>query len=250
MIHPTTKVHPTAIIEEGAIVGEYTQIGAYSIIHKNVIIGKNNRISSHVVIDGNTEIGNDNSIDSFSLIGSEPQDPKYDGETTYTIIENNNRFKDRVHIDSGINITRIGNNNYFMTGSGIAHDSVIGNDNMFAPEVAILGSCILGNNINFGFLSGCHQGTKVGSYSMIGANTFIRKDVLPFSMLNGNPAKLMGPNYVGIKRCGFSKKDIKNVFAIFKLLTEKDRFTLKEKYDIIYSMDNNISKYIKDFLSI
>ena len=137
------NIHPTAIIHDGCEIDQNVSIGAYSIIGPNVKIGKNSKIHSHVVIHGNTTIGLNNEIFSFSVLGSNPQHLKYQGEKTELLIGNNNVFREHVTVHPGTKIgvqkTIIGDNGFFMVGSHVAHDCLVGNNVVFVNNAVIGG---------------------------------------------------------------------------------------------------------------
>ena len=141
------NVHPTSIIHEGCEIDKNVIIGAYSIIGPNVKIGKNSKIHSHVLIDGYTTIGSNNEIYSFSVLGSNPQHLKYLGEKTKLIIGNDNIFREHVTIHPGtkvgINKTIIGDNGFFMVGSHVAHDCLVGNNVVFVNNAVIGGLSLI-----------------------------------------------------------------------------------------------------------
>ena len=126
MIHPSAKIHPTAIVEEGAVIAENVVIGPFCIVEKTVEIGANTVLNSHIVVKGITKIGENNHIFQFATIGEINQDLKYAGEVTETVIGNNNRIREHVTIHRGTvqggGITKIGDNNLFMVNAHIAHD--------------------------------------------------------------------------------------------------------------------------------
>lgn len=214
-------IHNTAIVGSNVIVGENVTIGAYSIIEDGVKIANNNLIKSSVFITGNTDIGNGNTFHPFCSIGSPPQDLKYKNETTKLIIGNDNVFREYANInvgtDGGGGITLVGNNSLFMVGAHIAHDCIVGNNIVMANQATIAGHVCVDDNAILGGLSAVHQFCRVGKLSMIGGMSAVEHDVVPYGLVTGNRAHLLGLNIVGLRRANYSNEVIRN----FKIVFEK-----------------------------
>ena len=214
-------IHPTAIIEDGAIIGNQTEIGPYSIIRSGVRLGENNKVGPHVVIEGNTTIGDNNQIFQFASIGSAPQDLKWDGEFTALVIGNHNIMREYVTIQPGVgdgNMTKVGDHNLFMGSSHIAHDCIIGNGCRFVNSAAIAGHVVVGNHAIVGGLSGVHQFSQIGDHAFIAAGSIVTMDIPPYVMAEGNRAGLVQVNKIGLQRNGFAQDDIDIIDKIFKKL--------------------------------
>ena len=218
-------IHPQAIIEPGAKVGENVTIGPWSYIGANVVIGDNCEINSHVVIKGPTRIGKGNRFFQFASIGEECQDLKYDGEPTELIIGDNNTFRESCTIHRGTiqdnSLTQIGSNNLFMAYTHVAHDCIVGNHCIMANNASIAGHVQLGDHVIIGGMSGVHQFCLVGAHSFIAANALVLKDVPAFVMASGHPAKPFGLNSEGLKRRGFEKETIANIKRAYKQVYRK-----------------------------
>ena len=252
------EIHPTAIIEDGAIIGNNVKIGAYSIIASNVKIGDNCVIKPHVVIEGWTTIGKNNKIFPFATIGEEPQDLKYHGEKSEIIIGDNNSIREHCTIHPGSEgdklVTKIGSNNLLMVNTHIAHDCVIGNNCIFANNATIAGHVVIDDNAVIGGLSAVHQKVKIGKGAMLGGVSGLGEDLIPYGMAyaeNGRRSSLQGLNLVGLKRAGFDKKDIHEVLNFYKKVFESDDnksiFERSEEYRTEYK-DNKLVNEIADFL--
>lgn len=213
---------PTAIIEEGAEIGEGTVIGPFSIIRGGVKIGKNNVIASNVTIAGETVIGDGNKFFSYSMIGSTPQILNWEGGRSQIVIGDYNDFREYVSIQPGVEqaggVTKIGNHNHFMMYAHVGHDCIIGDYNRLTNAVSLAGHVQLANHVIIGGLSGVHQFVSIGDYSFINGMTAVSKDVPPFCMAQGNLASLVQINSVGLDRAGFSKTDINLLKSIFRKL--------------------------------
>jgi len=226
-------IHPTAIIMEGASIGENNYIGPYCIIHNKVSIGNNNTLKSHVVLDGHTIIGNDNQFYPFALIGSDPQDKKYQGEDSVLVIGNNNIFREYTTANPGTSadkgITKIGNNNLFMASSHVAHDCNLGNDIVLANCVALAGHVTVGDYAILGGLSAVHQHTRIGSHAMIGGMSGVAEDVIPYGLVMGERAHLAGLNMVGLKRRKFTKESMHEIRRAFEMIFLDENATFSER---------------------
>lgn len=224
----TVKIHPTAIIDPKAKIGANTEIGAFSVIGPKVKIGDNNIIKSNVVISGNSKIGDANTIFPFAVIGEDPQDLKYSGEDSQIIIGNNNKIREHVTIHPGTKddnmITQIGSNCLFMIGSHIAHDCMIGNNVIMANNATLAGHVHVGDNAVIGGLSAIHQFVKIGRFAMIGGMSGVENNVLPFTTVMGERAKLSGLNLVGLKRGKIDRDSINAVRKFYKDLFRDDNF--------------------------
>jgi UDP-N-acetylglucosamine acyltransferase len=215
-------IHPQAIIEPGAVIGENVSIGPWTYIASNVIIGDDCDISSHVVINGPTRIGKNNRIFQFSSIGEDCQDLKYAGEPTELIIGDNNTFRESCTIHRGTiqdnSLTQIGSNNLFMAYAHVAHDCMVGSHCIFANNASIAGHVHVGDYAIIGGMVGVHQFCHIGAHSFIAGNALILKDVPAYVMASGQPAKPFGLNSEGLKRRGFSKETILSIKRAYKVM--------------------------------
>lgn len=222
----TANIHKTAIIEEGAKIGRNVEIGAYSVIGKDVTIGDGTIIKSHVVIEGITEIGQNNKIFQFSSIGAAPQDLKFKGEKSKTIIGNSNTIREFVTINAGteggIMETRMGNHCLLMAYCHLAHDVVLGNNVILANAATLAGHVVVEDNVVIGGLSAIHQFVRIGRGAMIGGMSGVETDVIPYGTVMGGRANLAGLNLVGLKRHNFEKADINALRAFYKKLFEEE----------------------------
>ena len=222
------KIHSTAIVDPAAKIGKNVEIGAFSIVGPKVTIGDNNIIKSNVIITGNTTIGNNNKIFPFAVIGEEPQDLKYQGEDSQIIIGNNNKIREYVTIHPGTKddnmVTKIGNNCLFMISAHIAHDCIVGNNVILANNATLAGHVHVGNNVVIGGLSAVHQFVKIGRFAMIGGMSGVENNVLPFTTVMGERAKLSGLNLIGLKRGNIDRNSINSVRKFYKDLFKNDNF--------------------------
>lgn len=248
-------IHKTAIVADGAQLGENVKIGPYSVIGENVIIGNDTEIKSHVVIDGYTEIGSGNVIYPFAAIGLAPQDLKYNGEKSTLKIGDNNKIREYVTIHPGTAAggmkTVVGNNCLFMASAHIAHDCTIGDYVIMANNATLAGHVTIGNHVIIGGLSAVHQFVRIGDYSIVGGMTGIARDLVPYSSSFSDHDKIKGVNIIGLKRAGFSISDILLIQKVFeKLFFEDSNLSFSERIDFIKDKYKNSDKICKiiDFL--
>ena len=239
-----SQIHKSSYISKNVQLGKNVIIGPFCHLEGDIIINDNTELKSHVVLTGKTSIGSNNIFYPFSSIGCDPQDLKFKGEKSELIIGNNNIFRENVTIsrgtlDGGMK-TIIHNNNLFMTGVHIAHDCIIGNENIFVNQVTLGGHVNIMNNVVVGGLSAIIQFVTIGSYSMIGGMSGIDKNVLPFSLAIGNRAKLRGVNLVGIRRKNFDKNQISRINDIHNQYIDGITFNKNDKIDSIFLDYNKI----------
>jgi UDP-N-acetylglucosamine acyltransferase len=251
-----TNVHPTAIVDPIAQLGENVKIGPYCIVGPGVSLGDGCELKPHVVIEGQVEIGSNNRIFSFAAIGQDPQDLKYEGEKSLIRIGDDNRIREHCTIHPGTKgggmITKIGNRNLLMVNTHIAHDCTIGDNCVLANNVTIGGHVEIGDYAVIGGLSAVHQKVKIGKHAMIGGLTAIVKDVIPYGVaVETRDVSLEGINVLGIGRRGFSKKDIGNLRNFYKDVfcsESSNLFELVEYFKGKYA-DSNVVLEVVEFLS-
>lgn len=216
----SVEIHPSAIIEKGAELADGVKIGAYSIIGPNVKIGKDSVVSPHAVITGYTTIGERNKFSPFCSVGGPPQDLKYKGEPTELFIGNDNTIREYVSVQPGTiqstGKTVIGDGNLLMANSHVAHDCVVGDGNIFANSVALAGHVTITNRVILGGLSAIHQFARLGELSFIGGGAMVAKDVPPYAMVQGDRARIVGINLIGLRRAGFGASDVAIVRDFYK----------------------------------
>jgi UDP-N-acetylglucosamine acyltransferase len=215
-IHPTAEVSSEANIEPGVFIGPQTVIGP------KVSIQENTRIDGQVHIQGMTEIGQGCHIFPFCTIGGEPQDVDYKGEKTRLQIGAHNIIREFVSIHRGSKkgggMTSIGQGNYIMAYSHIAHDCRVGDNTVFINAASLSGHVTVDDHATVGGFTGVHQFCCIGKYAFVGGYSAITQDVLPFSRVAGNrPLLLYGLNAIGLRRAGFSRERIQTLKQIFKI---------------------------------
>lgn len=248
------KIHSSAIIYSGSKIAESAIIGPYCVIGNNVTIKENVELKSHVCIDGITEIGEGTIIFPFASIGFEPQDQKYDGEESQTIIGRNNKIREYVTIHSGTKNgtmkTIVGDNCLFMANSHVAHDCIVGNNVVLINSTALGGHVQVDDFTIIGGLSGIKQFTRIGAHVFIEGGSFIKKDIVPYGYVSGNRSYLRGVNKIGLQRRGFSKADIDILNKVFNILFIQENKVFNERVQDIENeyQKNKIVMKIIDFI--
>lgn len=213
-------IHPTAIVDPKAELAADVKVGPWSIIGPGVEIGAGTEIASHVVIEGPTRIGRNNRIFQFASVGAECQDKKYRGEPTRLEIGDENVIREHVTIHRGTiqdnSLTRIGDRNLLMVAVHVAHDCLIGSDNIFANTTGIAGHVQIGDGVILGGMTGVHQFCKIGSYAMSAGCSLVVKDIPAYVMVGGNPAAARSMNFEGMRRRGWSAETISSLRQAYK----------------------------------
>jgi len=215
------KIHPTAIISPKAEIDQNVEIGPYAVIEENVKIGSGTVIGPFVHILGYTEIGKNCRIFTGATVGSIPQDLKYKGEISYLKIGDENVIREYVTINPGTGegeSTIIGNKNLIMAYAHIAHNCKIGNNVIISNCGTLAGHVMIEDFAIIGGMVGIHQFCRVGSYAIVGGCSKITKDIIPFALADGHPARPYGLNIVGLKRRNFPKEKISLLDRAYKIL--------------------------------
>ena len=243
MISNKATIDPTVSIGKNVVIGDYCVLG------KNVKIDDNCKLIHSVNIQANSKIGKKNIFYPYSSIGSIPQDLKFKGEESFLEIGDGNTFRESCTVSLGTehggSITKIGNNSLFMINSHVGHDCQIGNNVIIANNVALAGHCIISDDVIIGGNSAVLQFTNIGSGSMIGGMTGVDKDILPYSLSKGNRCYYENLNLIGLKRKGFSNKEIEEYKKI--VLNIFNTYNLKGYIHDIKG-DSVLIKSLKDFI--
>ena len=214
-------IHPTAVINSQARLHPTVKVEPYAVIGSQVSIGANTVVGSHAIIDGLTQIGQDNQIFPGAAIGLEPQDLKYQGANSQVIIGDRNRIREYVTINRATNegeATTLGSDNLLMAYSHVGHNCAIGDEVIIANSVAIAGHVNIESMAIISGVLGIHQFVRIGCMAMVGGMSRISRDVPPYMMVEGNPAKVRSLNFTGLKRRGFSQDEIRQLKKAFSYL--------------------------------
>ena len=216
------SIHPTAIVAPEAKIGEGVSIGSFCVIGSEVSIGAGSVLNSHVVMEGNVEVGKNNHFFSFCSVGAPPQDVSYKGEATRVVIGEGNIFREYTSIHRGTTkenkVTTIGNQSFFMTGTHLAHDAVVGDRCIMASNAVLGGHVKLESDIFVGGMSCFKPFVRVGRGVYIGGGSVIDRDVPAFCTGYGNRLQLSGINIIGLRKHGFARKDISQAIQFYKEL--------------------------------
>ena len=216
-------IHSTAIIDPKAKIASDVAIGPYSVIGEDVEIGSGCDIASHVVINGPTTIGKNNKIFQFASIGDKPQDKKHQPQDEVCLeIGDNNVIREYVTINLGTahggGITKVGNNNWIMAYVHIAHDCIIGNDNIFANNASLAGHVTIDDWVILGGFTLVSQFNYLASHCFSAMGSVISQNIPPYILVSGHMAKPVGINIEGLKRRNFNDLQIRNIRYAYKLL--------------------------------
>ncbi len=216
------KIHPTAIVSEGAIIADTTIIGPYSFIGPHVSLGENCLIQNHVTIEGHTQIGENNQFFHHATIGAAPQDMTYKREPTRVEIGDHNIFREFVTIHRGTtkdaHVTRVGSHCLLMAFVHVGHDVVLGNNCVIANSTNFAGHVKCGDRVIIGGGSNISQFCSLGRGAYIGGATAIDRDIPLFCTAYGNRAKLKGINIIGLRRAGHSKPEITEIIDFYRTM--------------------------------
>ncbi len=218
----STCIHPTAVVDPGAEIGENVRIGPYCVIGAEVEIGEGTTLDSHVAVSGPAIIGRDNRFFPFCVIGADPQDLKFKGEHTLVIIGDRNVLREHVTLHRGTSagggLTRIGSDNLLMVAAHVAHDCIIGSSTVISNQVMLGGHVHVEDGAIIGGGAGIHHFATIGTLAFVGGLTRVKKDVPPFVRVDGDPAKVRDLNELALRRRNFSVDELQSLQRAFKRL--------------------------------
>ncbi len=260
-----SKIHPTAIIEDGAQIAETAEIGPFCVISSKAKIGEKVRLLSNVTIMGDTTIGEGTVVFPGAVLGAGPQDHGNEfQEGARLVIGKRNVIRENVTMQCGTPkgqnpirgeepeklITRVGDDGMFMVNSHVAHDCVVGNNVIMTNNAVIGGHTRVGDGAILGGNCAVHQFCRIGRKAMIGGMSGVTRDVIPFAMVTGDRAKLRGLNLIGMKRSGMDEATVKSITRAYMYIfkSSEDNFETrvnkaKEKYK-----DNALVMEIVEFI--
>ncbi len=255
------SVHTTAIISRGAQLGQDVDVGAFSVIGPNVVLGDGCKIHHHVTIEGHTTLGDNCEVFPQAVLGTPPQDIKFQGEKTTLEIGEGNVFREMVSVHPGTGngggVTRIGDNNLVLIGVHIAHDCVIGNNCIFANYVQFAGHVHVQDHVNMGGHCAVHHFVTIGHHAFVGGMTRVSADVPPYMVVvaaRGTRTEVRMVNGVGLQRSGFHYDDIAALKGTFlKIFSRRARLSgtgIRERVEEILNGESNNShvRYLCEFL--
>lgn len=243
-------ISPLAIVEEGAVIAENVSIAPYAFVSSQATIGEGTTIAQGACIYGKTSIGKNNRIFSHAVVGSIPQDLKYNGEDVELIIGDGNTIREFTLINPGTvgggSKTVIGSHNLLMGYVHVGHDCIIGDHCIFANAATIAGHVEIGNHVVIGGMTPVHQFVKIGNYAMVAGASALSQDVPPFCMVEGNRASLRGLNLTGLRR-KLERSDIDQLKSAYKELFEKGRPLKETAQELFDASENDYVKALCNF---
>lgn len=247
-----SNIHSSAVIEDGAKIGNNVTIGPFVSISSQTIIDDDNIIDAHAVIAGKTTLGKGNHIFSHAVIGSIPQDLKFNGEDVELIIGDHNKIREFTLLNPGTQggggVTKIGNNNLLMGYVHLGHDVIMGNNCILANGATLAGHVELGNHVVIGGLTPIHQFVHIGDFAMIAGASALSQDVPPYCLAEGNRATLRGLNLTGLRR-GLPREDVNELKTAYKELFESGS-PLQETAEDLKSKSSSIHvKKLAEFIT-
>lgn len=222
----SAHVHPTAIVSAKAEIDPSVEIGPYVVIEGDVHIAAGSTIGPHAVIRGFCRIGRNNTIDAHAVIGGRPQHTKFDGSETWVEIGDDNVIREGATIHRAFeagSVTRIGSGCFLMSYAHVGHDCVVGDKVTLSNNTVLGGHVEVGECAVMGGCSGAHQYLRIGSYAMVGGYVPLRKDVLPYTVVGGEPVRHFRLNTIGLRRGGFDKQRYRAVEAAFRALRDGNK---------------------------
>lgn len=250
-----STIHPTAIIEDGAVIGTECRIGPYSMVGSEVELGDGCELISHAVIAGRTKVGAGARVYPFASVGHQPQDLKYQGEKSTLTVGKNCIIREGVTLNPGTTgggmSTTIGDDCAFLANSHVGHDCHVGNNVIFSNNVMLAGHCHIADYVIIGGGAAVIQFARVGPHAFVGGMSGLENDLIPYGMAMGNRAHLSGLNIVGLQRRGFSREAIHDLRRAYRLLFAEEG-TLAERVEDVgtefseHPVVNEILEFIRE----
>jgi acyl-ACP--UDP-N-acetylglucosamine O-acyltransferase len=225
----TAAIHPSAVVDPAATLGQGVRIGPFCVVGPDVILGDGVELVSHVCVAGVTTIGARTKVWPFASLGHQPQDLKYRGERTRLEIGADNMIREHVTMNPGTaqggDVTRVGDHGLYMVGVHVGHDCIVGDHVILANNATLGGHVEVGDHAVLGGISAVHQKVRIGAGAMVGGMTGVEKDVIPYGLAIGDRARLAGLNLVGLKRRGVPHEEIHTVRAAYRAIPMTDHPT-------------------------
>jgi UDP-N-acetylglucosamine acyltransferase len=216
-----TRIHPTAVIETGACLGDEVEIGALAYVGPQVVLGDGTRLHHHASVDGNTILGKGCELFPYACIGGKTQDLKYKGGDPGLRVGDRNVFREFTTVHGATAdgaFTVVGDDNTLLAYTHVAHDCVLGSRIIMSNYAGLAGHVTVGDHVVIGGFGGVHQFCRVGPYAMIGGAAKVVQDVPPWMIAEGGPAVVRAINRVGLERGGFSPEQLERVKLIHRVL--------------------------------
>lgn len=248
-----SSIHPTALVEEGAVIADDVYIGPFTTVGPQVRLNRGVKLHSHCVVAGNTEIGEDTELFPFVSLGHPPQHLSEKDTDTRLIIGKNNVIREGVTMNPGTKpgggITTVGDGGYFMANSHVAHDCTVGDCVVFANCATLAGHVHVDDHVIVGGLAAIHQHVRIGKHAIIGGMTGVEFDVIPYGSIMGNRAYLAGLNLIGLKRRGYTRSQIHDLRNAYRLLFAEEGTFQERLVDVAELFEaNNEAMEIVNFV--
>lgn len=231
-------IHPTAIVHPDVALGKGVEIGPFCVVGENVKIGARTKLLANAVVNGHTTIGEDCRIYPFTTLGLASQDRKYHGERAYTVVGDRTTIREYVSIHRATGeeeVTSVGSDCLLLAYTHVAHNCRIGNGVTMSNLAQLAGHVIVEDNATIGAMVGVHQFVRIGSYTMLGGGALITRDVPPYFLVDGDPARAYGLNSVGLRRAQFQPETLAE---------------LKECYKLLYRSGRNLSQALEEIKAL
>lgn len=231
------KIHPTAVVEDGAELADDVVVGPLSVVEAGVRVGAGTRIGPSCYVARGTTLGERNLLTAFVSVGTPPQDITYQGVESRLEIGDDNVFREFVSLNRGTpkeqSLTRIGDHNFVMAGSHVGHDCVLGSHIVLTNCVHIAGHCHVGDRVVMAGYAGLAQFTSVGRLAYIGAKSRVVQDVPPFVKISGDPAEVRMVNEIGMQRAGIGREEVDEIKHVYRAIFRTGRSVSEEAHSLI-----------------
>ncbi|MFM9959449.1 MAG: acyl-ACP--UDP-N-acetylglucosamine O-acyltransferase [Phycisphaerales bacterium] len=222
-----TRIHPTAVVDRRAELGDGVEIGAYCVIHAGAVLGEGCTLHNHVTVYTGVRMGRENVVYPHAVLGGDPQDRKYLGGETTLHIGDRNKFREQVTVHRGTEVgggvTRVGSDGLFMVGSHIAHDCIIEDRVVIANGTMLGGHCLVEEGVGIGGAVGVHHFTTIGTLAFVGGMSRVVKDVPPYVVVEGAPAEPRKVNTTGLARADWTQPQVDEIRDAYRRLFEESR---------------------------
>lgn len=231
-----TIIHPSAVVEKGAVLGSNVEIGPFCLVGPEVVIGDGVRLANHVSVTGATTIGAGTRVEAFAALGGPPQDRKHKGGRSTLTIGANCDIRESVTMHRGTDYGRaatvVGDNGFFLAYSHVAHDCIVG-DNVTLTHASTLGGhCEVGDGAIIGGHAAVHQFVRIGHHAFVAGMAAVVGDVIPYGMAVGNRARLRGFNIIGLKRSGMSRSELSTMRSAYRMLFSPEKTVAENAEDV------------------
>ncbi|MFZ0392126.1 MAG: acyl-ACP--UDP-N-acetylglucosamine O-acyltransferase [Calditrichia bacterium] len=225
-----TNLHPAAVVDPQAQLGENVEVGPFAVIQSDVVVGDHCRIGNGAVLESGTRLGSNCTVGHYAVLGNPPQDLKFGGEKTYLEVGDHTTIREFATLNRGTTYhykTVIGSHCFLMTYAHVAHDCIIGDRVILANAVQMGGHVEIDDDVTIGGVTALHQFVKVGRHAFVGGGLRVTKDVPPFIRAMGDPLRYGGTNHIGLSRKGFGREAILEIKRAYDLIYRSE-YTMKE----------------------